>query len=47
MYANNSTTEILVHGLKNNIIKMSILPKLLYRFNTVPIQLSAKTLEEC
>lgn len=46
MYANNSTTEILVQRLKNKIIKMSMLPKLIYRFNTIPIKLSAKTLEE-
>lgn len=29
------------HGLEDNIISISILLKLLYRFNTVPVQLPA------
>lgn len=37
----NKWEEIFIHGLENNIIKMTILPKFIYRSNAAPIKISA------
>ena len=35
----NKWKDVYVHGLEDNI-KMAILPKAIYRFNTIPIEIS-------
>ena len=35
----NKWRGIYVHGLEDNIVKAAIIPKLIYRFNAIPIKI--------
>lgn len=35
----NKWKNICVHGLEDNIVKMSTLPKVIYRFNAIPLKI--------
>ena len=35
----NKWRDIYVHGLEDNIVKVAIIPKLIYRFNAIPIKI--------